>query len=231
MTKGPWVLIAGVCFMAGLVPPVNGDAMTSARFRIKRAVISTSGAPTTSTRFQLNATTGQSTPLIDAGAPPGSTHYELFPGYSYLLVAQKDSDGDGLPDALEDGGCTDPLDADSDDDGILDGREDIRNYGVVDLLETDPCDGDTDGDGIQDGTETGRTLADIGPDTDGRFFIPDADPATTTDPRDPDSDNDGLSDGEEDADHNGAVDAGETDPNVSDRSLAMPWIPLLLLED
>lgn len=231
MQNSPWVLIAGVCFMAGLVPPVNADLMTSARFRIKRAVISTSGARAASAHFQLNATTGQSTPLSEAGAPPGSTHYELLPGYWYLLVAQKDSDGDGLPDALEEGGCTDPFDADSDDDGILDGREDIRNFGVVDLLETDPCDLDTDGDGIQDGTEIGRTLADTGPDTDDRVFMPDADPATTTDPRDFDSDNDGRSDGEEDADHNGAVDAGETDPNVSDRSPAMPWIPLLLQED
>jgi hypothetical protein len=48
---------------------------------------------------------------------------------------------------------------------------------------------------------------------------------------DDDSDNDGLLDGEEDANHNGVVDGDETDPNVSNRSAAMPWIPLLLLGD
>ena len=40
----------------------------------------------------------------------------------------------------------------------------------------------------------------------------DLDPATTTDPLDDDSDGDGELDGEEDANQNGRVDAGETDP-------------------
>ena len=99
--------------------------------------------------------------------------------------------------------------------------------------ETDPCERDTDEDGIQDGTELGYTISDIGPDTNTGIFQPDLDSATTTNPLDDDSDNDGLLDGEEDENHNGRVDSGETDPSVSDlaRPNAMPWLPLLLLDD
>ena len=49
--------------------------------------------------------------------------------------------------------------------------------------------------------------------TDTNVFIADADPDTKTDPVDEDSDDDGVSDGTEDANHNGRVDAGETDPS------------------
>jgi hypothetical protein len=45
-----------------------------------------------------------------------------------------------------------------------------------------------------------------------------------------DTDGDGLSDGDEDANHNGRVDQRETDP-IQSKSKAMPWIPLLLLDD
>lgn len=63
-----------------------------------------------------------------------------------------DSDGDGIPDAIEvASGCLDPFDSDTDDDGIPDGVEDYNKNGVVDLFETDPCSPDTDGDGLCDG--------------------------------------------------------------------------------
>ena len=108
-------------------------------------------------------------------------------------------------------------DADTDDDGLADGTEDANHNGIVDSGETDPCNVDTDGDGIQDGTEAGLTLLDIGTDTDGNIFISDTDPNTTTDPLSLDTDQDGMSDGEEDANHNGMVDEGETDPAGADR--------------
>jgi hypothetical protein len=145
-------------------------------------------------------------------------------------VQFQDTDGDGLPDSLENTTCIDPFDADTDDDGISDGVEDANHNGVMDYGETDPCDIDTDDDGIQDGTELGHTLDDIGPDTDTDIFQPDIDPSTTTDPLDADTDDDGLLDGEEDTNHNGRVDPGESDPNIRD-SRAMPWLQLLLLGD
>jgi hypothetical protein len=125
-----------------------------------------------------------------------------------------DSDGDGIPDYIENGSpCLDPNDADTDDDGIMDGEEDVNHNGIVDEGETDPCDEDTDDDYLQDGTEQGVTTGH--PTDTGGTFIPDADPGSTTDPTDSDTDDDSLLDGEEDADHNGRVDPGESDPNVA----------------
>ena len=135
-----------------------------------------------------------------------------------------DTDGDYIPDYLENRSCTDPFDADTDDDGILDGAEDDNHNGIIDPGETDPCKIDTDGDGIQDGTESGITEPVPDPDgngpllgTDTNVFIPDADPTTTIDPLKKDTDGDGLTDGEEeDRNYNGLVDPGETDPNNPD---------------
>lgn len=96
----------------------------------------------------------------------------------------------------------------------------MNKNGGVDPGETDPCNIDTDGDGIQDGTELDITEPVADPDgqgpllgTDTAVFIPDSDPTTTTDPLNADSDGDGAWDGTEDVNHNGRVDAGETDPN------------------
>jgi hypothetical protein len=141
-----------------------------------------------------------------------------------------DTDADGLPDYLENAAaCLNSNDADSDDDGIVDGAEDKNKNGIRDAGETDPCNPDTDSDLIQDGTEVGVSLSDIGPDTNSVIFIPDADSTTKTDPADKDTDKDRWLDGEEDKNHNGRVDAGETDPNRFNARF-MPHIPLLLLD-
>ncbi|WP_418765001.1 adventurous gliding motility protein AgmC [Myxococcus xanthus] len=73
---------------------------------------------------------------------------------------------------------------DTDGDGLTDAEE------VV--LGTDPENADTDGDGLPDGIEVNTA---------------------GTDPLDDDSDDDGILDGNEDANQNGIVDEGETDPN------------------
>ncbi|HPE58902.1 MAG TPA: GEVED domain-containing protein [Thiolinea sp.] len=154
-----------------------------------------------------------------------------------------DTDNDGISDGIEDAnqngvvdaGETSPLDADSDDDGLSDGAEDANHNGTVDTGETDPLNADTDADGLQDGTELGMTAAITGGSstgtnpvsytgTDTGTFIPDADDSTTTDPLDPDTDGGGVCDGSlavsgtceagEDANNNGAIDAGETNPNL-----------------
>lgn len=120
-----------------------------------------------------------------------------------------DSDGDGIPDALEIRTGTNPYSADTDCDGIPDGEEDKNKNGKVDAGETDPRNPDTDGDGLLDGVEVGKTSS---PDPS-CHFSGDADPTTKTNPLNPDSDGDGIPDGAEDANRNGRVDAGETDPN------------------
>jgi YD repeat-containing protein len=117
---------------------------------------------------------------------------------------------DGVLDVVENAGCTDYMDGDSDDDGISDGVEDLNHNGVVDSGETDPCNIDSDNDGIQDGTELGYVSGDSLDTAD--KFQPDLDPTTTTNPLSADSDNDWISDGAEDANYNGRVDSGESDP-------------------
>ena len=133
-----------------------------------------------------------------------------------------DADLDNLFDEQEAAAGTDPTDADSDDDGVLDGDEleyalDTDGDGLINAWDPD-----SDNDGLLDGTELGlgcdhpHTIAAMG------ACRPDADPETTTDPLSADSDNSGATDGSEDADLDGQVDAGETDPNdqLDDDSVA-----------
>ena len=61
---------------------------------------------------------------------------------------------------------------------------------------------------------SGNTLNDIKPDTDTSIFQPDLDPSSKTDPLNSDTDGDTRKDGEEDANHNGLVDSGESDSSV-----------------
>jgi hypothetical protein len=112
--------------------------------------------------------------------------------------ADSDSEDDGLSDGAETFGTnpTDPLVADSDGDGLNDGQEDTNKNGSFDAGETNPNDSDTDDDLVGDGVEVNGS--------------------NPTNPLDPDSDDDGLRDGQEDANRNGALDAGETNPNDAD---------------
>jgi len=123
-----------------------------------------------------------------------------------------DLDGDGLGEAEERRIGTDPRDADSDDDGVSDGDEPAFDEDTDGDGRINALDPDSDGDGLKDGTELGVTTPDDDTDVGAGDFVPDADPATTTDPLDPDSDDGSVQDGVEDANRNGRVDAGETDP-------------------
>ncbi|ATB36096.1 hypothetical protein CYFUS_001510 [Cystobacter fuscus] len=70
-----------------------------------------------------------------------------------LNPADDDSDGDGLPDKVENAHGTDPNNPDTDGDGLSDGEEDKNHNGTVDDGETDPRNPDTDGGGMSDGEE------------------------------------------------------------------------------
>jgi clumping factor A len=124
-----------------------------------------------------------------------------------------DSDGDGLTDETEDDLGSDPKDADTDDDGVRDGDEDrvaddTDGDGKINVLDPD-----SDGDGILDGTERGTACDDLA--TNRAVCVPDADRGkTTTSALDPDTDTGGVPDGEEDKNHDGAIDKGESDPNA-----------------
>ncbi|MEN0063144.1 MAG: hypothetical protein AAGA48_13395 [Myxococcota bacterium] len=111
-----------------------------------------------------------------------------------------DLDGDGLTDEEEEDLGSDPLDPDTDNDGLTDGDE-VNEY------DTDLLDPDTDDDGLTDGDEVNEHDTDpLDPDTDDDG-LNDGDEVNEhdTDPLDPDSDDDGLTDGDE-------VDVHDTDP-------------------
>ena len=120
-------------------------------------------------------------------------------------VFAADVDGDGDTDVLsasqtddeiawyEQANVADPLDPDSDDDGLLDGAE-VNTHG------TDPLDSDTDEDGLLDGFEVANSFDPLtpgeqiqDPDADGLSNL--AEQAAGTDPNDADMDDDGLLDG------------------------------------
>ncbi len=86
-----------------------------------------------------------------------------------LFGEQTDTDKDGIPDIHERELGTDPLDPDTDHDGLTDGEE-------INIYKTNPTNPDTDGDGLTDGEEVKKWH---------------------TDPLNPDSDHDGYPDGKE----------------------------------
>ena len=110
---------------------------------------------------------------------PCSPHLGIGPGGCASLTAETD----GIT-------STNPLDSDTDNDGLND------SYEALTLL-TDPTNVDTDGDGINDGIEV-----------NGQYGTP----AQASDPRNNNTDGDAFDDGDEDTNGNGFVDANETDP-------------------
>ncbi len=135
----------------------------------------------------------------------------------FLDANTSDLDGDGLTDAAEQAGGTDPLNPDTDGGGIDDGTEiglgtnpldptddvapDTDGDGLSDDLEaiygTDPFNPDSDGDGIGDGEEIDLGTDPLNPDTDGDGLEDGLEIDLGTDPTDQDTDNDLLTDGEE----------------------------------
>ena len=173
---------------------------------------------------------------IDTDGPVGDPDLDGLSNREEALLGtdpfDRDTDDDGLTDGqevgagtstttFEMGADTSPLDADTDDDGISDGEE--VNAGD-DGFVTDPLVSDTDGDGLPDGLETSSSVVQGGAsDAAGVLyagtdfsFVPDLDLTTSTDPTNADTDDDTVPDGEEDANRNGRVDPGETDPNAKD---------------
>jgi len=104
-------------------------------------------------------------PLFDSGIGNRRFAFALFFWLARATLSddasQLDSDGDALPDWLEDRNRntlhgpheTDINNPDTDGDGIPDGGEDINLNGKLDAGETSPLSPDTDGDGIRDGAD------------------------------------------------------------------------------
>lgn len=115
-----------------------------------------------------------------------------------------DDDGDGLTNDQEKLLGTDPLNPDTDGDGLNDGEE-VNEY------KTNPLNSDTDGDGLKDGAEVKDHKTDpLNKDTDGDGLT-DGDEVNRykTNPTNQDTDGDGLKDGAE-------VNTHGTDPLKAD---------------
>ncbi|MFC4722168.1 hypothetical protein ACFO5O_07540, partial [Geojedonia litorea] len=136
-----------------------------------------------------------------------------------------DDDNDGVSDTDEATNGTDPLNADSDGDGINDGAEgttDTDGDGTIDALESNTA--DADNDGVVDSQDEANT--DPNNDTDGDGYGNADETAAGTNPSDSndvpqDTDNDGISDATDtDDDNDGVSDTDEatngTDPLNAD---------------
>ena len=161
-----------------------------------------------------------------------------------------DVDRDGLPDAWE-LGIFGNTNATTFGDGDQDGLSNIREYDN----DTNPLDSDTDNDGMSDGFEVTYLLDPLNPsdaslDSDGDGLSNVDEYTHQTNPRNSDSDGDGMPDGFEvsnnldplnaadallDADGDGYSNIAEyragtdpSDPNSRPKPNAMPWLPLLL---
>jgi len=167
---------------------------------------------------------------LEAGAddplPAGSSDG----GVAYLGTDSAVFEGDTDPSTT-----TDPLDPDSDGDGLSDGEEDSNGDGAVEYTlggtgdpgvgETDPNIADTDGDGLDDGeevlvedTDPLDTDTDDGGVPDGQEVLDGTDPLDPSDdvPGDVDSDGDGLTDAEEDLLGTDPLDPDSDDDGLDD---------------
>lgn len=118
--------------------------------------------------------------------------------------ADTDRDGDGLFNDNEETLGTDPLDSDSDDDGVVDGSDNCplasnSNQDDTDSDgEGDVCDNDADNDGLSNADEANAGTDPLNPDTDGDGAQDGWEVDQQTDPLDSDTDDDGSVDGEDD---------------------------------
>lgn len=108
----------------------------------------------------------------------------------FYLFGENDRDDDGLSDNDEISRGTDPLNPDSDGDGIND-REEVYT------TKTDPLKTDTDDDRLTDGEELAKKTDPLIDDTDGDGLRDGDEVAQGTDPLNRDTDRDGLDDGAE----------------------------------
>ena len=158
----------------------------------------------------------------ERGGSPETNSHEIL----QLDTGGTDADNDGL-DTIEETEVhlTDPLDPDTDNDGLLDGAEiasgsdplvadtdgDTLSDGAeINQHKTDPLSADSDNDELSDAAEIQQHQTDpLLEDTDFDGLFDGAELDAGTDPIDTDSDNDNLNDGDE-------VNVYNSDPLVQD---------------
>ena len=149
-----------------------------------------------------------------------SDQHEIVCGSNPLLNNERptDTDGDGL--------CDNGIDSDDDNDTLPDLQEDPNNFGVLDPGETNPLDPDTDDDGVRDDDDNCPRIQNANQLNTDANLEQQANSLVTGDSLgdacDNDDDNDQLDDDEEDLDGDGQLDLGETrplDPDTDDDNI------------
>ena len=137
--------------------------------------------------------------------------------YALVELTFVDLDSDGLDHYGELVAGSDPNDADSDDDGLLDGFEVANGF---DPLTPGEETGDPDGDGLDNLAEQTHGTDPFDADSDGDGLSDGFEVANVFDPLDPDENGNGKLDGQDDTDADGLSNATEqaagTDPLDSD---------------
>ncbi len=150
----------------------------------------------------LASTILASSPLYATGSSNDAAAVSILFGTLLSDDADGDDDFDGLTNGFEEKYGTDPLNADSDNDGISDAAEDEDGDGLYSLGEqlsgTSPLEADSDNDGLTDGFQYAYGLtggADVDSDGDGLTNLEEK--IAGSNPMLADTDGDGIIDGDE----------------------------------
>ncbi|ACV12035.1 conserved hypothetical protein [Halorhabdus utahensis DSM 12940] len=191
---------ADVCLVASLSGVADRRNLTCKAVSLRRGVTERTSLSVSSWPVDVHGV--QSVGVVFS-TENGSTISSTSSVTVTVLQANASLDNDSLTDEREVALGTDPTVADTDGDGLDDGRE-------VEIHDTAPTNPDTDGDGLVDGSEVtvyGTDPTDPDTDDDGLADVDEL--LADTSPTTPDTDGDGLTDGME-------LDTYGTDPTVAD---------------